>query len=95
MRDDIQGVHDAGEEGKVLSKLRKEAWVEMKEITFPVLVLDDDCRTCEELDIVSGTRTRMYAGDECVAQDTLVRCSNVYRCMRIQKRLKKNKDTPD
>lgn len=79
----------------MLSKLRKEAWVEMKEITFPVLVLDDDCRTCEELDIVSGTRTRMYAGDECVAQDTLVRCSNVYRCMRIQKRLKKNKDTPD
>ena len=60
----------------------------MKEIIFPVLVLDDDCKTCEELDIVSNTRTRMYADDECVEQDTLVRCSNVYKCMRIQKRLK-------
>ena len=60
----------------------------MKEITFPVLVLDDDCKTCEELDIVSDTRTRMYADDECIEQDILVRCSNVYKCMRIQKRLK-------
>ena len=61
----------------------------VKEINYPVLVLDDDCRTCEELDIVSDTRTRMYAGDECVNQDTLVRCKNVYMCMRIQERLKK------
>ena len=59
----------------------------MKEINFPVLVLDDDCKTCEELDIVSDTRTRMYAEDKCVDQDILVRCSNVYKCMRIQKRL--------
>ena len=59
----------------------------MKEIIFPVLVLDDDCKTCEELDIVSDTRTRMYVEDKCVQQDTLVRCSNVYKCMRIQKRL--------
>ena len=61
----------------------------MKEITFPVLVLDDECRTCEELDIVSDTRTRMYAEDQCISQDTLVRCSNVYKCVRIQERLKK------
>ena len=60
----------------------------MKEITFPVLVLDDECRTCDELDIVSDTRMRMYADDKCISQDTLVRCSNVYKCMRIQKRLK-------
>lgn len=59
----------------------------MKEISFPVLVLDDDCRLCEELDIISDTRTREYAGDKLVSQDTLVRCSNVYKCMRIQKRL--------
>lgn len=61
----------------------------MKEITFPVLVLEEECRKCEELDIVSDTRTRIYAGDQCVDQDTLVRCSNVYKCMRIQERLKK------
>lgn len=63
--------------------------VGMKEITFPVLVLDDECRTCEDLDIVSDTKTRMYAGDKCVSQVTLVHCSNVYKCMRIQERLKK------
>lgn len=64
----------------------------MKEITFPVLVLDDDCRICEELDIVSDIRTRMYADDELVSQDTLVRCSNVYKCMRIQERLRKKEE---
>jgi len=64
----------------------------MKEVTFPVLVMDDDCRLCEDLDIVSDTRTRMYAGNECIEQDTMVRCSNVYKCTRIQDRLKKRAD---
>ena len=64
----------------------------MKEITFPVLVLDDDCRICEDLDIVSDTKTRMYAEDKCIDQETLVRCSNVYKGMRIQERLKKRDD---
>lgn len=64
----------------------------MKEIKFPVLVLDDDCRTCEDLDIVSDTKTRLYAEDKCIDQETLVRCSNVYKCMRIQERLKKRAD---
>ena len=61
----------------------------MKEINYPVLVLDDDCRTCDELEIISETRARMYANDECVDQDILVRCSNVYKCHHIQERLKK------
>ena len=64
----------------------------MKEIMFPVLVLDDECRICEELDIVSDTRTRMYADNYYISQDTLVRCNNVYKCMRIQERLKKRAD---
>ena len=64
----------------------------MKEINFPVLVLDDECLTCDELDIVSDTRERMYSGDQCVIQDTLVRCSNVYKCMKIQKRLEQRAD---
>lgn len=59
----------------------------MKEINFPVLVMDDDCRTCEDLDIVSDTKMRMYAGDECIIQDIKVRCNNVYKCKRIQERL--------
>lgn len=71
---------------------RKGGDMEMKEIIFPVLVLDDECRFCEELDIVSDTRTRMYADGECVDQDTLVMCSNVYKCMEIQKRLKQRAD---
>ncbi len=64
----------------------------MKEITFPVLVLDDDCRICEDLDIVSDTKTRMYEEDKCIYQETLVRCSNVYKCMRVQERIKKRDD---
>lgn len=64
----------------------------MKKIIFSVLVLDDECRLCEDLDIVSDTKTRMYAAGECVDQNTLVRCSNVYKCMRIQKRLKQRAD---
>ncbi len=64
----------------------------MKEIMFPVLVMDDACMICEDLNIVSDTRTRMYAGEKCIDQDTLVRCSNVYKCMRIQKRLKERAD---
>ena len=63
----------------------------MQEITFPVLVLDEDCVTCEDLDIVSDTRTRMYAGNECISQDTLVRCSNVWKCQRLMKRLEGEK----
>ena len=70
---------------------KKGGELDMKEITFQVLVLDDECRTCEELDIVSDTRTRMYADNECISQDTLVRCSNVYKCMRIQERLNRRK----
>lgn len=64
----------------------------MKEINFPVLVLDDECLTCDELNIVSDTMERMYSGDQCVIQDTLVRCSNVYKCMKIQKRLEQRAD---
>ena len=74
---------------KMLNKEKqKDCEVGMKEITFPVLVLDDECRMCEELNIVSDTPTRMYGDDKCIAQHTLVRCSNVYKCMRIQERLK-------
>ena len=57
-----------------------------------MLVLNDECLTCDELDIVSDTKARMYSGDQCVDQDMLVRCSNVYKCMRIQKRLKQRAD---
>ena len=60
----------------------------MKEIMFPVLVLDDDCRICEDLDIVYDTET-MYAEDECTYNDMQIRCSNVYKCVKIQERLKK------
>lgn len=61
----------------------------MKEITMPVLVIDEDCRTCEDLDIVSDTKTRMYADEVCISQEIQVRCSNVYKCKRLMKRLKK------
>ena len=58
----------------------------MKEIMLPVHVIDDDCRTCEELDIVSDVQ-RLYAGSECVAQDIHLMCSNMNKCTKIRKRL--------
>lgn len=61
----------------------------MEEITFPVLVLDDECRTCDDLEIVSDIKTRIYADDVCVSQEVQVRCSNVYKCQRLMKRLRK------
>ena len=61
----------------------------MKEITFPVLVLDEECRKCDELNIVSEIKSRMYADEQCIGQEILVRCSDVYKCHRLQKRLKK------
>ena len=61
----------------------------MKEIMFPVLLMDDDCRLCEDLDIDSSTRTRLYSGDECVYQEIIVKCANVYKCEKIKKRMEK------
>ena len=63
----------------------------MKEILFPVIVLDDDCRTCEELDIVSCVR-RLYAGGKCIGNDVQLSCHNVYKCMKMQEMLKKHAD---
>ena len=77
---------------RIFSYLRKVDEVGMKEINFPVLVLNDDCLTCDELDIVSDTGTRMYLGDHCVNQCMRVRCSNVYKCMKIQERLEQLAD---
>lgn len=58
----------------------------MKEIMMPVLVIDDDCRMCEDLEIISEATSRIYANDECIDQSIRVRCSNVYKCQRLKKR---------
>ena len=76
---------------KTAERLRKVGEVGLKEILFPVIVLDDDCKTCEELDIVSSCE-RLYAGEQCISQDTQVRCRNVYKCMKMLKMLKKHAD---
>ena len=61
----------------------------MTEINIPVLVLDDTCRTCEELDIVKD-KTKLYSGDECVSCEILARCVHILRCANIQKRILRN-----
>ena len=59
----------------------------MKEIMMPVLVLDDDCLKCEFLNIESEVKGRMYANEECVHQEILIKCEDVYRCRKLLKRL--------
>ena len=59
----------------------------MKEITFPVLVLDDECRTCEFLDVRSEIKSQMWADEQVVCQEIQLKCSEVYKCRRLQKRL--------
>ena len=59
----------------------------MKEIMMPVLVLDDDCMKCEFLNIESEVKGRMYANEECVHQEILIKCADVYRCRKLLKRL--------
>ena len=61
----------------------------MKEIRMPVLVLDDDCMTCELFDITSVTKQRMYADDRCVSQEIEIRCDHLKLCEKIRKRLEK------
>ena len=61
----------------------------MKEIMIPVLLLDDDCKLCDELDVISECKGRIYAGDECIEQEITIRCNNIYKCQSLLKRLEK------
>ena len=64
----------------------------MKEIMMPVLVLDDECRTCDELNIISECKGRIYADCACIEQEIQIRCSEIYKCERLLKRLEKKND---
>ena len=64
----------------------------MKEIMMPVLVLDDECRTCDELNIISECKSRIYADNDCIEQEIQIRCSDIYKCERLLKRLEKKND---
>lgn len=59
----------------------------MKEIMMPVLVLDDDCKNCEYINIESEVKGRVYANEECVHQEIVIKCVDVYRCRKLLKRL--------
>lgn len=61
----------------------------MNIIMMPVLLLDKDCRECDELDVISEVKGRIYADDECVEQELQIRCKDVYKCQRLLKRLRK------
>ena len=67
----------------------------MKEIKMPVLVLDDDCMKCEDLDIGSQTKRQIWAEDQCISQEVVVMCSNLKKCERLMKRMERNKDAGD
>lgn len=59
----------------------------MKEIMMPVLVLDEDCKKCEFMDIESEIKGKVYANEECVHTEILIKCRDVYRCRKLLKRL--------
>ena len=63
----------------------------MKEIKMPVLVLDDDCMKCGDLDIGMQTKRQVWAGDELVGQEIVVMCSNLEKCERLMKRLERER----
>lgn len=54
---------------------------------MPVLVLDDDCKNCEYINIESEVKERVYANEECVHQEIVIKCVDVYRCRKMLKRL--------
>ena len=64
----------------------------MKEIMMPVLVMDDECTKCEDLDIYGEVKGRLYAGEDCVHQEIQIRCRDVYKCKRLMKRLEKKNE---
>ena len=61
----------------------------MKEIMFPVQVLDEDCRTCEFLNIESYIKYQMWADDKCVNQDIVIQCKDLVKCEKMLKKLEK------
>ena len=58
----------------------------MKEIMMPVLVMDEDCRSCEFLEIESNIKSQTWAEEVCVEQELEIRCKDVYKCERLMKR---------
>lgn len=64
----------------------------MKEIMMPVLVLDDECVKCEDLDIYGEVKGRVYAEADCVHQEIQIRCRDVYKCKRLLKRMEKKNE---
>ena len=67
----------------------------MKLIQMPVQVLDDECLTCEHLDIVCNQKGRLYSGVECVAIDIQLKCTNLDMCRILSKRFKERNKNDD
>ena len=61
----------------------------MKEINMPVMVMDDDCLTCDLFDITSVAKTRLYADDRCIKQEITIQCVHLKLCEMIRKRMEK------
>ena len=61
----------------------------MKEIMMPVQVLNDDCATCQFIEISSQMANQLWADDRVVNQDIVIRCSNLGMCERLVKEAEK------
>ena len=58
----------------------------MKEIMMPVLVMDEDCRNCEFLEIESSIKRQIWAEEVCIEQEMEIKCKDVHKCERLMKR---------
>lgn len=69
-------------EQKCYVKLKgKETKIQEKEVEMPVLVISEECRNCERLDIAVKT-DKLFADGECVDTLNNLRCINVYECKK-------------
>lgn len=64
----------------------------MKEIMMPVLLMDEDCRTCEFMELESSIRNQMWAEEMCIAQEVEVRCRDVHKCERLRRKYNRTKE---
>lgn len=64
----------------------------MKEIMMPVLLMDEECRNCEFIEIQSYIKNQTWAEETCIDQEIELRCEDVRKCERLRRRYNRIKE---
>lgn len=64
----------------------------MKEIMMPVLLMDEECRNCEFIEIQSCIKDQMWAEETCIDQNIELRCKDVKKCERLRRKYNRTKE---